>query len=39
MSRLRHCPSCASTDAHRHMEVRDHSVSGEVFEIVACEAC
>ena len=39
MSRLRHCPSCASPDAHRHLEVRDHSVSGEVFEIVACAAC
>jgi SAM-dependent methyltransferase len=33
------CPSCGSPDADRRMEVRDDSVSGEVFGILSCEHC
>ena len=39
MSPSRPCPSCGSPDARPSMEVKDHSVSGEVFSILACGAC
>ena len=39
MDTLDHCPLCHS-DHYRHFKTcRDHTVSGEEFDIVECEAC
>jgi SAM-dependent methyltransferase len=33
------CPICLSTDYKQFMSAKDHSVSGETFTIVECQAC
>ncbi|MCB0494593.1 MAG: class I SAM-dependent methyltransferase [Cyclobacteriaceae bacterium] len=39
METLTACPSCGSRALEHHIEVKDYSVSGEVFTIVKCTAC
>lgn len=34
-----HCPVCQSTAIHFALRVKDHTVSGESFDIFSCEDC
>lgn len=34
-----HCPVCSSSDIHRYAQVKDHSVSGEIFAVWECRDC
>jgi 2-polyprenyl-3-methyl-5-hydroxy-6-metoxy-1,4-benzoquinol methylase len=33
------CPACADTDIRENLRIRDHSVSGEVFQVWHCMNC
>src|SRR5882757_5494270 len=33
------CPVCHSTNIHPVLKVKDHTVSGEIFEIIECSNC
>ena len=33
------CPSCSGTDIWQDMDIRDHSVSGEMFAVYRCNGC
>jgi SAM-dependent methyltransferase len=36
---LEHCPLCHSDAFHHYLTCRDHTVSGEEFDIVECDGC
>lgn len=36
---ITHCPLCSSADIHAARQVKDHSVSGEVFTLFSCKHC
>lgn len=36
---LQHCPLCNSTNLHDHLEITDHFLSNETFEIQICHSC
>jgi len=33
------CPSCSSNELKHPIEIKDHSVSGEVFTLITCSGC
>lgn len=39
MIHYRHCPTCQSSQIHSHSEIKDHSVSGEIFPVWLCDNC
>ena len=36
---LKTCPVCTGTDIDKFLSVKDHSISGEVFNITMCKSC
>lgn len=36
---LTQCPVCSGNDLLPHLQVRDHSISGEDFELLRCSSC
>lgn len=41
MSKVHHstCPICASSDLQKTMNIKDHSISKESFDLVQCQSC
>jgi SAM-dependent methyltransferase len=42
MSHIKHytnCPVCSSTDIKQALQVKDYTVSGEIFSIIECGSC
>ena len=39
MKTISSCPSCSDTDIRHDMDIRDHSVSGEMFAVFQCNGC
>lgn len=39
MENLTNCPACSANNSHNYLEIKDHSVSGEVFKTMQCGNC